>query len=238
LKSQWFDNRVQMNIAVFKIEYEDIQINARPPSTDDGSTPWWLRGTFNAGTAENVGVEFNGSWLVTNDLKLEWGLYNADAEFTETTYLDPDDATNDPDNWWFLEGTRMPQSPELKYRWALEYSIPGAFGFDGDMYFRYDESFQGETYRRPQGWDSENATDEKVPSWRTANFQAGMQFDGGWSAALFVRNVWNETASNYVGSDRWWLATDIPGNAERGLQVQERTLQRPRTISLQVSKKF
>lgn len=238
LKGQLLDNRVQMNLAVFKIEYEDIQINARPPSTDEGSTPWWLNGTFNAGTAENIGVEFNGSWLVTDNLKFEWGLYKADAEFTETTYLDPDDAINDPDNWWFLEGTRMPQSPELKYRWALEYSIPGAFGLDGDMYFRYDEAYQGETYRRPQGWDDENATDEKVPEWTTANFQAGFQLNDGWSAALFVRNVWNETASNYVGSERWWLASDIPGNAERGLQVQERTLQRPRTISLQVSKKF
>jgi outer membrane receptor protein involved in Fe transport len=106
------------------------------------------------------------------------------------------------------------------------------------MYFRYDASHQGETYRRPQGWDVENATDETVPAWTTANLQAGLQFSDGWSATLFVRNVWNETASNYVGSDRSWLATDIPGNAERGLQVQERTLQKPRTISLQVSKKF
>lgn len=238
MKSQWWNDRLQLNVALFKIEYENIQINARPPSTDTGSTPWWLRGTFNAGTAENVGIELNGSVLLSRNFELQWSVYRADAEFTETTYLNPDDAINDPDNWWFLEGTRMPQSPRLKYSISAEYTIPRPFGTESDMYLRYDTSYQGKTYRQPQGWDDENAPDETVPSWNTANIQAGMQFDNGWSAALFVRNVWNETGSNYVGSYRWWLQSGIPGNADRGLQVQERTLQKPRTISLQVTKKF
>lgn len=238
LKSQWFDNSVQLNMTLFMIEYEDIQINANPPDTDSSSTPWWLRGTFNAGTAENKGVELDAAWHVTPELKLEASLYRADAEFTETTYLDPDDAVNDPDNWWFLAGTRMPQSPRLKYRWAVEYTIPQAFGFDPDLYLRYDSSYQGETFRQPQGWDDENAPDEKVPDWTTANFQVGLNFENDLSVALFVRNVWDESASNYVGSYRWWLQTDIPGNAERGLQVHEGTLQRPRTVSLQVTKEF
>jgi len=237
LKSQFFNNRVQLNIAAFKIEYDGIQINARPPSTDQGSTPWWLRGTFNAGTAENKGFELNGSWLATDVLKFEWSLYKGDAKFTETTYLNPDDAVNDPDNWWFLAGSRMPQSPELKYRWAIEYTIPQPFGTESDLFLRYDSSYQGETYRQPQGWDSENDPDQIVPSWTTANFQAGMQFENDLSVGLFVRNVWNETGSNYSGSYRYWLQDGIPGNTA-GLQVHERTLQKPRTISLQLTKKF
>ena len=237
LKSQFFNNRVQVNFAAFKIEYDGIQINARPPSTEAGSTPWWLRGTFNAGTAENIGFELNGSWLATENLKFEWSLYKGDAEFTETTYLNPEDATEDPDNWWFLAGTRMPQSPELKYRWAIEYTIPQPFNTDSDLFLRYDSSYQGETYRQPQGWDNENDPDQIIPSWTTANFQAGLQFENDLSVGLFVRNVWGETGSNYSGSYRYWLQDGIPGNTA-GLQVHERTLQRPRTISLQLSKKF
>jgi len=238
LKSIWFDRRLLLNLAAFKLEYENIQINARPPATASGSTPWWLSGTFNAGSAENIGVELNGSWLVSRDLKLDWSLYRANAKFTETTYLDPDDAITDPDNWWFLDGSKMPNSPELKYSIGVEYTVPGAFDTNGDLYFRYDTSYQGETFRRPQGWDTANDSDEIIPSWTTANFQVGMQFENDLSMSLFVRNVWNETASNYVGSYRYWLQTDIPGNATRGLQVQESTLQRPRTISLQLAKKF
>lgn len=236
LKSEWFDRRVQVNLAAFKIDYDNIQINARPTSAT-GTTPWWLRGTFNAGTAENIGFEMNGSWLMTDNLKFEWSVYKADAKFTETVYLDPDDAINDPDNWWFLKDTRMPQSPRLKYRAAVEYTVPHAFGLNSDLYLRYDTSYQGETFRRPQGWDSESATDEIVPSWTTANFQAGLEFENDLSIALFVRNVWGETGSNYVGAYRDYLQTGIPGNTA-GLQVQESTLQRPRTISLQLTKKF
>ncbi len=238
LKSVWFDNRLRLNLAAFQIDYEDIQINARPPSTDDGSTPWWLRGTFNAGTAENIGYELSGLWEATDNLRLEWSVYSADAKFTETVYLDPDDAINDPDNWWFEKGAKMPQSPDLKYRWAVEYTVPGAFGVQGDVFFRYDESYQGETFRQPQGWDGGGDTDEKLPAWTTANLQAGMQLDNGWSANIFVRNVWNEDGVNYLGSYRWWLESAIQGNAGRGLQVQEATLQKPRTISLTVSKTF
>jgi outer membrane receptor protein involved in Fe transport len=237
LKSEWFDNRFQLNMAAFKIEYDNIQINANPPDTSSGSTPWWLRGTFNAGSAENLGIEVNGSWYVTRDFKLEFSVYKADAEFTETTYLDPDDAINDPDNWYFLAGTKLPQSPPLKYRVGAEYTFPGAFGWSSDLFFRYDMSFQDESFRQAQGWDTANASDEKVPSWTTANFQAGLQFPSELSVTLFVRNVWGETASNYVGSYRYWLEDGIPGNTS-GLQVQESTLQKPRTISLTLTKKF
>ena len=131
----------------------------------------------------------------------------------------------------------MPQSPELKYRWAIEYTIPQPFNTNSELFLRYDSSYQGETYRQPQGWDNENDPDQIVPSWTTANFQAGMQFENDLSVGLFVRNVWGETGSNYSGSYRYWLQDGIPGNTA-GLQVHERTLQRPRTISLQLTKKF
>ena len=246
LKSSWFDNRLQLNLAVFQIDYEDIQINTTPPNVvdEDGNTlarsPWWLRGTFNAGAAENKGFELNGSWLATRDLKFEWNVYKGDAVFTEDAWVTEDDKIANPDEPWFTAGAKMAQSPELKYRWAIEYTIPQPFGWNGEMFFRYDESFQDESFRRPAGigWDDLEDPDAIVPSWRTANFQTGVYFENDLSLSLFVRNVWGETASNYMGSYKWWLATDIPGNADRGLQVMERTLQKPRTISLQISKKF
>ena len=121
----------------------------------------------------------------------------------------------------------------------IEYTVPRPFGADGDLFFRYDESFQDEMPRRPTGagWDDPTEPDYKVPSWSTGNLQAGMAWDNGTSLSLFVRNVWNEAATNYLSAyDTDML--DIPGNAERGLFVQMRTLQRPRTISLQFRKSF
>jgi outer membrane receptor protein involved in Fe transport len=246
LKSSWFDNRLRLNLALFQIDYDGIQVNTTPPNIvdDEGNTlartPWWLFGTFNAGAAENKGFEFNGTWHMTSNLKFEWSVYRGDATFTETSWVTDDDEIANPDEPWFTKGAKLAQSPELKYRWALDYTVPQAFGWNGELYFRYDESYQDEYFRRPAGigWDDLDDPDAIVPDWRTANVQAGFYFDNGWSVSLFVRNVWGDTASNYLSSYKWWLETDIPGNADRGLQVMERTLQRPRTTNLQISKKF
>ena len=40
-----------------------------------------------------------------------------------------------------MAGTRMPQSPELKYRWAIEYTIPQPFNTDSELFLRYDSSY-------------------------------------------------------------------------------------------------
>jgi outer membrane receptor protein involved in Fe transport len=243
LKSSWFDNRLRLNLALFQIDYDGIQVNSVPPDVVDENgdplarSPWWLRGTFNAGAGENKGFEFNGSWLATRDLSFEWSVYRGDATFTEDAWLTEDDRIANPDDPWFTSGMKMAQSPELKYRWAVEYNIPQAFGWDGDLFFRYDESFQDDSFRRPEGWDDPDEPDAIVPSWRTANFQAGFAFENGWSATLFVRNVWDDKASNYLSSYKYWYENS-PGNADRGLQVMERTLQKPRTTSLMISKKF
>lgn len=233
LKSEWFDNRLQLNIAAFKMVYEDAQVNTRPSS----DSPWWLRGTFNTGAAENIGFEVNLDWRVTDQLKFELNTYNADAKYTETTYLDPDDAINDPDNWWFLAGERMPASPREKYRAAVEYTIPNAFGLDGDFWLRYDHSYQGETLRNNGGWDDPGDPDYILPAYTQGNFQAGLSMNNELTISLMVRNAWGDTGSAYSSSYRYWLQDDIPGNTQ-GLQVHERTLQRPRTVGLSLTKKF
>ena len=55
LKSQWLDNTLQLNVAAFLMKWDDIQLNS------NGSTPWWVRGNFNGGKAEQKGVELNGT---------------------------------------------------------------------------------------------------------------------------------------------------------------------------------
>jgi iron complex outermembrane recepter protein len=52
LKSLWLDKRLQLNIDVFLMHWDDIQLYAR---TDGGS--WWVRGIFNGKTAEQKGIE-------------------------------------------------------------------------------------------------------------------------------------------------------------------------------------
>ena len=54
-------------------------------SGSDADNPFWLRGTFNGGKAEQKGVEINGAWQVTSHFSLEASAFFADPEFSEET---------------------------------------------------------------------------------------------------------------------------------------------------------
>jgi outer membrane receptor protein involved in Fe transport len=220
LKSQWMQNRLQLNVTFFQMEWSDIQIN----SGVGGGAPWWLRGTFNGETGESTGVEISGEWQPTDNLVFQGSAYIADSEYTADTFS--------PSGSLYLEdGQEMPNSPGEKYWLAVEYTVPDVGGL-GNLWFRYDTSYQAET------WDNldaalDNDPNGLIPSWTSSNFQVGMDFQSDWDVSLMARNVWNDTGINSL------YYTSYAGEWFGDPRFQyERTLQRPRTISLNVRKRF
>jgi outer membrane receptor protein involved in Fe transport len=108
--------------------------------------------------------------------------------------------------------------------------VPEVFG--GDLWFRYDTSYQGES------WDNLDAALEQdptglIPSWETSNLQAGLSLQNGWDVSVMARNVWNDTGINSLyHSDYAAVWFDDPR------WRNERTIQRPRTYGLSVTKRF
>ncbi len=149
LKSEWFDNRLVLNVSAFLMEWDNIQINTDVPDTPDDpdtpdseqvNAPWWLRGTFNGETGESRGAEISFEWQATDNLSFQGSAFFAKSEYTADTIIDPDPEA-DP----FLEdGQDMPNSPDEKYWLAVEYTVPEFLG--GDLWFRYDTSYQGESW--------------------------------------------------------------------------------------------
>ena len=103
------------------MQWDNIQLNA---SGSAANNPFWLRGTFNGGKAEQKGVEMNGAWQVTPSFKFEASAFFADPEFSEETIY-PDGGLAIP------AGTVMPISPERKYWAAVEYTLPNFMDLDG-----------------------------------------------------------------------------------------------------------
>jgi outer membrane receptor protein involved in Fe transport len=226
VKTRWLDGRLTLNASLFKMEWDDIQINSTV------GEKWWQRGTWNGETGETTGVEINGSFYITENLLLEGSVFLADAKYTADTYrpcTDPDDC--DP-TLWIENGQEMPGSPDTKIWAAIEYSRPGAFGLGGDMWFRYDTTYQSDTW---DDLDAAAANDPVglIPSWSSANFQVGWATQSDWTYTLFVRNIWNDKGINSLQSSTYYYDYfGQPGSAWL------RTLQRPRTISLNVTKRF
>jgi outer membrane receptor protein involved in Fe transport len=219
-KTQWLDNRLLINVSLFNMQWSDIQINSRV-----GDGPWWLRGTWNGETGESIGAEMNFEWQATQNLSFEGSAYFADSKYTADSY--------DPrGNLYLQDGEDMPNAPKVKYWLAAEYTVPGIAGLNGDLWFRYDTTYQGKT------WDNIDAAIEddpegRIPGWHSSNLQIGLDMQNNWSMALMVRNIWNNHginslynstyASDWFGDPRW---------------RNERTLQRPRTIGLTFRKTF
>ncbi len=84
IKSRWLDQSLQLNLTAFFMEWDDIQLN-RSGST--AGNPWWMRGTFNGGKAEQKGVELSISWYPTENFSIDASAFLADPEFSEDTVL-------------------------------------------------------------------------------------------------------------------------------------------------------
>ena len=85
IKSTWLDGRARTNIAVFYSNYKDMQIpGSLPIDTDgDGINDGFVGTVTNAGKAEIKGIEFEGEFLLTENLTLQTSLNVLDAEIKE-----------------------------------------------------------------------------------------------------------------------------------------------------------
>ena len=234
LKSQWLDNSVQFNIAAFFMEWDQIQLNV---SGSRAGNPFWLRGTFNGGKAEQKGIEMNGVWQATQSLNFQASAFFADPEFSEeTVYPDPDRGVAIP------AGTTMPVSPKEKYWVAVDYTLPNFFDLDGKTWTRFSYSYQGEVWKStgaildfidattPE--ERADARDLLIPPFTTSTLQFGYSANSGWETSLIVRNLFDEQGYNYISSSNYGEFFGDP----RYRYV--RSLQRPRTISLSFTKKW
>lgn len=75
LKSRFLDDRAEFNLAVFRTEYEDLQV-----SIFDGSLGF---NVGNAAAAVSQGLELDGRWAATENLTLSGSLALLDFEFDE-----------------------------------------------------------------------------------------------------------------------------------------------------------
>ena len=147
IKSQWFDNRLQLNVSAFLMEWDDIQIHS-PARTATTNGAFWIEGNINGGKAEQKGVEFNGQWYATDRLSFEWSAFLASPEFTEDTFVP------NTDEVYIAKGTTMPVSPKEKYWAAVEYTFPDFLPLQGDFWTRFSYTWQGKV------WDSLTAIED------------------------------------------------------------------------------
>ncbi|MEP4485984.1 MAG: TonB-dependent receptor [Halioglobus sp.] len=212
-KTAWLDNTLQLNVAIYYIDWTDVQVDAIRPSDARNYIA-------NAGDAESKGIELEMIWLASANLDLRLMASWQDSEIVDIN------AENS-----FLSGAKdgdtMPGTPdylaaaEINYRWALEN------GWDMAAYLNaqyVDES--------PNRFSNQAATGLPHPDFAMndsyENVDLGLSVSGGqWDATLYMENATNNDD----------IILDVGAVATASGENKYITL-RPRTVGARLNYRF
>ncbi|MEX0735623.1 MAG: TonB-dependent receptor [Steroidobacteraceae bacterium] len=209
-KTEWLDNRLRLNIALYSMEWDDFAVQIEDPQD-----LVFQLGYVNLPSAEIQGIESEFSFAISEAWQLDATLGYNDAEVSEAVVLQ---FTPDTDPIPVTKGARLPLTPDWSASLGIEYRSPGRL-LNAQPFARLDLAYVGESVNNLEGIESVVAPGgvQVQEAYDTGDFRIGLEAEN-WSASLFVDNVWDERANLFL-SNRW--------------AVQRQSINRPRTIGLQ-----
>ncbi len=220
---------LSFNAAAFYTQMKDLQV-----TLDAGSCS--SRVVFNVPKAHSAGLELEMTARPTDNLELGFSGTAVKAEF-DSTVRDGSGAVLGG----IREGNRLPSVPKLAFTASFTYyfSLAGR-----DSYFTASAQHVGSRYTQPsdqennprtfthnlpfQGAPANAATtvNLELPKYNLVNLSAGMDFERGLSATLYVNNATDEKA--LLSFDR-----ERGGRARLGFATNQ-----PRTFGITIRKTF
>ncbi len=213
-KSRWLDGRLQANLSLYHMAWEDFQTEL----TDPG--PNFATMVTNVGDAAINGVELDLSFAPVEGLSLGLNAGYLDAELKDDLILPPDEDGFEEEI--ALSGARLPISPYLKIAAYAEYTWPQEV-LGGNFYLRSQYSYNGDALNDLECNAADCDRHEVMDSYSITDVKIGIEsVEGDWDISLFVDNVTNEHAELYKFT--------VPENAI--------TVNRPREYGIRFMKKW
>ena len=175
LKTALWDNRVQINSAIFYFDWDDLQSRGQDVRTQ-------RQVVVNAESASTQGLELEMTALLCEGLTLGLGYGYLDAEFD--TFREAVDTNG---NVFDASGNTIPLAPEHSFNASLDYSL--ALG-EGEAYARVDYS-----YLDNQFTSVDNTPAREIDSYDLWNARIGYDAEH-WGAQAFVENLLDEEYSS------------------------------------------
>jgi iron complex outermembrane receptor protein len=230
IKSQW--GGMTLNAAAFYTKIRDLQVTA-----DAGSCS--SRVVFNADKAHTAGIEFELSAEPTDNFDVSVSGSYVESEFDSTLLSASGDVIAG-----IREGNRLPSVPKFQISASATYTveIDPTDGTEG--FFSASVQHVGSRYTQPgdqednprtfvhgipfggQPAGSSTTLDLKLPAYELVNLSAGVKWDDGLEAMVYVNNLLDENP--LLSFDR-----ERGGRARLGFSVGT-----PRTMGVTVRKRF
>lgn len=177
LRSQWFDQRLKLNAALFNIDWDSLQVQV---TTEDG------RNAFdNAGKARSQGIELEASAQLNSTFSVVAGYSYVDAQITESV-----------EEISVYDGNQLPGSPRTQWSLSLDYAqafdaaeLDASIGLNrfGEMYTALNPDFY--SY-------------QKLDAFTTASARIGVTLRN-WRLGAFVNNIENTRGITGARSGEW-----------------------------------
>ena len=180
LKSQWLENRLRANFALFYTDYDDLQVSSFEASAD-GAT--FIPVFTNAGKATIKGAEMELTALITDQLTLTANVGYLNAGYDEF-FAEPDPVTGEVVD--VSDEREIVNSPEWDTFLGFSYAIPLASG--GGLTLFANWSYRSKTYLEVNS--SENLAQDGY-----SVFDASITYDspqGHWRVILGGKNLADE----------------------------------------------
>ena len=181
LKSRWLDDRLQLDLAAFRIDWHDMQV------TGVSRTNAAVRFIANAGAARIDGIELAATAAPLDGMQLSLGGSYLDAKLRENQVNADLTAPG-------LKGDRIPNVPEYSASLALEYGRPLGAALQGSV--RTDVNYVGETAAefRPT-----SVFFERIDAYTLTNLRLRLADAAAtWNVDLYVDNLFDEVAIGRV----------------------------------------
>ncbi len=179
-KSRWLNNSAELNVAFYRTEFDDLQVNSFTPV---GVVI--VQRVTNAASAVSQGVEMDGRWQASDWLLLGGSFAYTDAEYGSflngtcnfaSGMTSPCDQSDRP----------LPLAPEWSGNIYANASFPIADNIDGiaDLSVSFSDEFYTDASLEPAGLQD---------SYAKLAARVGVEAsDGRWSLAVVGRNLTNE----------------------------------------------
>ncbi|MDE2930650.1 MAG: TonB-dependent receptor [Chloroflexota bacterium] len=129
MKADWLDGRVRTNLAFFYNQGEDLIRDVTVPDINNIG----IQTTANTADADILGVEFEGHWLIQDNLLWEFGFGYLDFDYKEVRFdINGDGVANDLD-----KEQKFPRLADWTVHTALNYDVQMENG-DLAMRLSYD----------------------------------------------------------------------------------------------------
>lgn len=185
-KTQWMDNRLRLNLALFRTDYKDLQVSQL--------VPLCCVVVGNAATAEIEGAELEFVVRPFDGFQIDGSYAWLNAKFESF-------ANGAQNNY---SGNRLPRSPEDKVNIGVQYDAELAGGWG--LLARVDYSNQSKMY-----FEASNIPQQKQEGYINWDGRVALTSpDDRWEVAVWGKNLSDELVATYVTYFGLYRQTLVP----------------------------